>query len=262
MKVIIYSDTQEKIGYPELNRFIKTNFALPSEIIKDFPFPPSKLKFLAREFSRVRIKDANHPLADYQPLPLEIQNEERFLRTNQANRSLVYDGIKLSALFAQFLPKKNRQSCNIIITDRLLGTFSDDRRLHLRSVICGFPSFISVPGIVEASARPREFYALKARLTALGLWEQEIDKVRARFRDRFIDYCDKRFTEVIKGFLAQAIFFYVTGDPFCPRKDCRLFNSHWQEELIYSQIKKGKFCPRHAALIKKMRETVRKGEVK
>ncbi|MFZ5801073.1 MAG: DUF6775 family putative metallopeptidase [Candidatus Omnitrophota bacterium] len=251
--MIIYVDTQEKLKVPELNRFIRDNFSLPCEIKKHFPFPRLKLKFLAQEFARLRIKDAIHPPDDYPPLPLEIKNEEGFLKSGKVNRSLVYEGIKLSALFAPFIPRKSALSVNIILTDRLLCTFADDGRLHLRSIICGYPTLISIPGIVEAPAKPREFYAFKSRLMALGLWEQEGEKVRARFKNRFIDYGDPSFTEVIKGLLAQAIFFHMTREPFCPRQDCRLYNSHWQEELIYSQVKQGKFCPRHKAMLRKIR---------
>jgi len=62
----------------------------------------------------------------------------------------------------------------------------------------------------------------------------------------------QRLTEVMKGYVAQALAFHLWGDAFCPDKDCRLFNAHWQEELIFAQLKGSyEFCPKHAELLKK-----------
>jgi len=49
--------------------------------------------------------------------------------------------------------------------------------------------------------------------------------------------------------LLQAIFYYMTGDAFCDSLDCRLNNAHWQKDLLYSQLKIGKLCDKHQALL-------------
>ena len=42
----------------------------------------------------------------------------------------------------------------------------------------------------------------------------------------------------------------LTGNPFCPDKGCRLFNAHWQEELIFAQLESdGEFCPQHTSIL-------------
>lgn len=88
----------------------------------------------------------------------------------------------------------------------------------------------------------------------MGIWELEEDKLKKKFKGRFMDYEDKRISEVIKGYIAQAIIYYITGEPFCPQKGCRLFNAHWQEDLIYAQVKKKRFCRRHSAVLDKIRK--------
>ena len=141
----------------------------------------------------------------------------------------------------------------IIITNSLFATFSDmDKRIHLRSSLFSYPSIISLPGIVEAPAKPRGYYLAKQSLAHTGLWEIEEARIKKELKDRFIDYGDSRITEVLKGLVSQALFFYFTGEPFCKIRKCRLYNAHWQEELIHSQIKSGMFCARHGRILKKL----------
>ncbi|MFP6577631.1 MAG: DUF6775 family putative metallopeptidase [Candidatus Nitrosopelagicus sp.] len=55
--------------------------------------------------------------------------------------------------------------------------------------------------------------------------------------------------KIAEGYLLQAIFYYMTGDTFCDSLDCRLNNAHWQKDLLYSQLKIGKLCNKHQALL-------------
>jgi hypothetical protein len=261
--IVLCRLSEEKIDFKRLKGFVWENFAIKLEVRQNFPsLSKTAIKNLALKFSQCRVKDINNPLTRHQPLPLEIENEETYLKTGRANKSLVYDAIKLLSLFENLLAAEKLNYPQIVLADRLFGTFSADRRFHLRSIICGYPNLISIPGIIEAPARPREFYQIKNRLIGLGLWEQSCEEIKAEFKDRFIDYDDKRLTEVLKGFISQVLFFYLTGEPFCAKRDCRLFNSHWQEDLIYSQVKKGKFCPKHQAMVRLLKgecEHERKG---
>ncbi len=102
-------------------------------------------------------------------------------------------------------------------------------------------------GIVEAPAKPREFY-LKQRL---GI-ERTI--LKKEFAGRFIDHNDLRLTEIIKGYLLQAIFHQMGEKIFCHDKNCRLHNAHWQEELIQSQLDSpSEFCPAHRRILRELR---------
>lgn len=160
-------------------------------------------------------------------------------------KGLLFDFINTSRSLATTEYAKIKNTCHIILTSKLFATFDEFKRLHIRAAIFGYPSVISTSGIVEGPAKPKDYYIYKQKYARLGVWDMEADKVKARFKGRFIDYQDKRMTEVLKGYIAQAIFFYITGEPFCENKDCRLFNAHWQEDLIHAQIKKRKFCRRH-----------------
>ncbi|MEM2140160.1 DUF6775 family putative metallopeptidase [Nitrososphaera sp.] len=153
----------------------------------------------------------------------------------------LYDGFQLQQIFAQAIPEKEKSldHLHIIFTDLLACTFSeDDWRYHARTVICGTPSIISVPGIVEAPAKPREFY--------FGLsFGLDAESAKKSVRGRFVDYGDERIVDAATNFALQAMFFFLTeGEPFCDDSTCRLFNAHWQEDLIRT-LKNPALCRKH-----------------
>jgi hypothetical protein len=165
------------------------------------------------------------------------------------SRSGVYDGLKLQTLARGFIEHEELTSCHVhvLFTPLLFATWdANDSRYHARISVLSFPSLISVKGIVEAPAKPREFYELKRA----GMSEQEL---RQRLSDRFLTLKDPRLTEVAKGLVLQAIFHQIVGEPFCTDPSCRFFNAHWQEELIKAQLEEPEFCSRHEQLLSSVR---------
>ncbi|MFQ6129785.1 MAG: DUF6775 family putative metallopeptidase, partial [Candidatus Hadarchaeaceae archaeon] len=108
-------------------------------------------------------------------------------------------------------------------------------------------------GIVEAPARPKEFYVLKQRYAALGGTDAQLEELKEKFRERFIDYDDERLTEVMKGYVMQAVFYHLKLDPFCVDKRCRLWNAHWQEEMLEAQLSQPEFCEQHERELAQLR---------
>ena len=134
-----------------------------------------------------------------------------------------------------------------IHTNKLVCTYdTDDDRYHGRTVICSNPAIISTTGMIEAPARPREYYFEAMKCKTQGLSIQDLKK---NYSGKFLDYHDKRLSKIAEGCLLQAIFYYITGDAFCSSLDCRLNNAHWQKDLLYSQLKIGKLCNKHQALL-------------
>jgi len=57
----------------------------------------------------------------------------------------------------------------------------------------------------------------------------------------------------MKGYVMQAIVYHLALEPFCEDPDCRLYNAHWQEEVIHAQFDGAyEFCPRHQRLIEEL----------
>jgi hypothetical protein len=52
----------------------------------------------------------------------------------------------------------------------------------------------------------------------------------------------------------QALLYLITGEPFCNDPICRLFNAHWQHELIHAQLESlYEFCPEHQSFLDRLR---------
>jgi len=189
---------------------------------------------IANGLARARVRRPDKRELGPDPLPAEVSFERKFLGAGSSKPvGILYEGSKLVAIYSEMLTQDEMtlDHCHIVLTRQLFGTWDEnDRRYHARVSMYGFPSFISSTGIVEAPARPREYY-LGRRLGATQIALEE------SFKDRFIEYGDSRLEEVIKGYLLQALFYHITGDPFCEERDCRLFNAHWQEEMIYTQLR-------------------------
>lgn len=210
------------------------------------------LRGLAREMALARVRDPMKRHFFFEPLPGEINLELKLLQNpEQRILGLFYDGVALRRLALRLIPEEERNHghLHLVFTNRLFGTWeAADARYHARVSLYSFPCLISTTGIVEAPAKPREFYALKQQSLALGTIAYE--ELKERFRGRFIDYDDERLTEVMKGYVMQALFYHLTGNPFCEVKTCRLYNAHWQEEVILAQLgpKDSEFCDFHSKL--------------
>jgi len=207
---------------------------------------------LALRLASARVKDPTSPLQAFEPMFGEVDYERRVLEGDARAGGIVYHGAKLEEIFSSILgPRTEFSTASIVLTDRLVSTFSrDDLRQHLRTVVFGFPSVISIPGIIEAPAKPREYYVLKQQLG-----EMSAARLKSAMKGRFIDYeDDKAIADVLEGLLLQCVLFHLTLEPFCRNKGCRMFNAHWQEDLIHSQVTSKKFCKKHAELLCKLGE--------
>lgn len=248
-KVILHPDDKNiKLDFRKLNKFIKDNTALNSEV-SPIRFKKSSLKNIAEEFALCRIRELGSKAT-----PQDIDYELRYL-SGKASAGALYDGFRLSLCYQGLI--KLDDNIHIVLTNRLVATYDDAKRLHARSNILAPVSIISFSGIVEGPAKPKEYYAIKHKFTVLGLWEQNEPMVKEKFKKKFIDYGDKRIVEVVKGFILQAIVFAAEGEAFCKDKKCRLFNAHWQEDLIFSQVKSGVLCARHKKIINSIKEGVK-----
>jgi len=205
---------------------------------------------LARRLAALKVRQVNKYKPFTEPLGVEIECErKKLLYSKVKSFGILYDGFELLALLSRLIPEAelSLDHCHIIFTNQLFGTWSeDDHRYHARVSVYGFPSLISTTGVVEAPAKPRDFY-LKQQLGASLL------ALKEEFKGRFIDYNDPQLTEVMKGYVMQALFFHVTGNPFCKNKNCRLYNAHWQEDLIQTQLtSKNDFCRQHEKILTRL----------
>lgn len=213
------------------------------------------LEELARAFATARVRRLDEPHSPIEPLFGEVQFELRLLKASHVRvTGVLYDAIELQDICRSLLPRRlvNLNICHIVFTHRLFGTFGEDGRYHARVNLCGYPSLISTTGIVEAPAKPREYYSIKRGFEATGT-PVPFELIKERFHGQFIDYDDPLLTEVMKGYALQCLAYQAAGEAFCENIDCRLYNAHWQSEVLRAQIESGSICRKHTKLFEAMR---------
>lgn len=178
--------------------------------------------------------------------PADSQN----LSNNSCQKIAIIDGFYLQRIYSRIIDENESQLSHfhLVFEDNLVCTFDEnDKRYHARPIICGSPSIISIPSIIEGPAKPKGYYFKQMLKDLLSISSKEIEN---EFASTFISYDDPRLTQVATGYVIQAIFFFLTnGNPFCSQYPCRLFNSHWQEELIYTQVINPVLCEEHLRIL-------------
>ena len=256
MEIVLYDEgTSEGLDISEIARYLTRTVGEAKIEVRGNPFglnlPQSRVSDYARKIAGIKIQEIHQKiLLGQEPLYGEIEYERRRILGKTRSFGILYDGFQLQRLFFEIMSGEERRLdiAHIIFTNRLFGTWDDgNKRYHVRTSVYGIPSVISTSGLVEAPAKTREYYLLKQQYDSLGKDLTELNEI---FKGRFIDYEDERLTEVAKGYAMQAVFYHLTGNPFCEDKSCRLYNAHWQEELIFAQLESGyEFCQRHTELL-------------
>ena len=259
MRIILYDEgVAEELDIEKIAQYLAQKMNKVKVEIRGNPFvfnlPQDKVSDYARRIASIKIQEINKKTKpEQEPLHGEIEYEKKRILGKTRSFGILYDGFHLLRIFCEIM---SREECrlefvHIFFTNRLFATWDDsDKRYHLRTSVYGIPSIISTTGLIEAPARPREYYLLKQQYERLG---KNLTELKDRFKGSFIDYEDKRLTAVAKGYAMQAVFYSLTGKPFCEDKGCSLYNAHWQEELIFAQLESGyELCQRHNELLQKV----------
>ncbi len=265
--------TAKALGVEEISDYLKEKLpGIEIDIREEFfihhlaHFSPKTreeiINSLAKSTAQSRISNLDVQEISFEPLPAESEYEKRKIEEpNHKSFGILYQGLKLQRVLAELIPKeeKDLKHLHIVFTNQLFGTWSrSDGRYHARVSIYGLPTIISTTGLVEAPAKPKEYYLLKREYHTLGMRENVISDLKEKFQGRFIDYDDSRTTDVVKGYVMQALFYYLVGDPFCRDRNCRLYNAHWQEDVIQAQLEfPYEFCSSHQQILDSLRGKIR-----
>ena len=260
-KIFLYDEPAvQEIQILNLKNFLLETFHVDVEIKKCI-FNNLDGKTIEK-ISGCRIFDPKMPFKKHLPNKQEIDFEksvcedtklmEKTTMVEDAERIedvVMYDAFEIQNIIYDVITENDLNSDNLHIafTNRLICTYdTTDSRYHGRTVICSNPAIISTTGMIEAPARPKEYYLEVMKCKMQGLSIRDIKK---NYDQKFLGYHDKRLSKIAEGYLLQAVFYYLTGDAFCDNLNCRLNNAHWQKDLLYSQLKIGKLCDKHQALL-------------
>ena len=97
----------------------------------------------------------------------------------------MYDAFEIQNIIYDIVIDNNSNPSNlhIVFTNKLICTYdTNDSRYHGRTVICSNPAIISTTGMIEAPARPREYYfeAMKDKMRGLS-----IQNAKKNFKQNF-----------------------------------------------------------------------------
>ena len=248
-KIFLYDEPAvSQIQLDRLAVFLNKTFSIPVET-RDSILKFSK-KDTAEKIAACRIFNLRKPYERHNPNIDEIIFEEaNFENTSKTENIVMYDGFEIQKVLTELIPENERrlESFHIFFTNKLTCTYDyNDYRYHGRALIGANPSIISTTGIIEAPAKPKEYYIEMISNIAQGL---NIESILKKYQGEYLEYHDTRISTIVEGYAMQALFYYLTGEPFCEFRECRLFNPHWQKDLLYSQIEIGKLCKKHQKIL-------------
>jgi len=250
-KIILYEEpTVPEIQLKKIKKFITDTFPIEIEIRKNFFQFPNEEMF--EKIANTRIFDLKKQFKKYVPTIDDIQIEKENKDMSEKEPMILYDGFELQNIVTELIPinESTDDILHIVFTNKLTCTFDEgDFRYHARALIGSNPAIISTTGIIEAPAKPKQYYLD----LMISFSKESIEEVKEKFKGKFLEYHDSRLNEIVEGYLLQSIMYYETGESFCDNKECRLFNAHWQKDLFYTQIENKKFCKKHLETINKFR---------
>ncbi len=250
-KIILYDEpTVPEIQIEKIKKFITDTFQIETKIKENF-FQSTEGKAFEK-IASTRIFDLKKQFKKHNPTQDEVQIEKDNLDTSEKDVMTLYDGFELQNIISENISITDN-ILHIIFTNKLTVTFDDeDFRYHARALISSNPTIISTTGVIEAPAKPKQYYL--DLMTSFS--EDRIQEIKEKYKGEFLEYHDSRLNEIVEGYVLQAILYYGTGEAFCEKKECRLFNAHWQKDLFYSQIENKKLCNKHQENLKKLRNQI------
>nr|MCS5529098.1 hypothetical protein [Nitrosopumilus sp.] len=250
-KIIIYNEpTVPEINIKKIQEFILETFGIKIQI-RDNIFKNLDKK-VCEKIASTRIfnlkKSFEYHIPSIKEISIELENKDM---SNKEEMTL-YDGIELNKIVRELIPtiENTLNTLHIIFTNKLTCTFDEnDFRYHARSWVGSNPIIISTTGIIEAPAKPKQYYL--DLMTNFS--EEKIEDIKKKYKGQFLEYNDSRISQIVEGYILQTIFYYETGEVFCDNNQCRLFNSHWQKDLLMSQIENKKICKKHKDILIKIK---------
>ena len=233
-KIILYDEPAvPEIKINELVEFLKETFSVKVETRENI------LKYSsidsAIKIAECKIFNLRKIFEKHTPTNEEVLFEESNINdTSKTENIIMYDGFQLQKILANLIPESENieNIFHVFFTNKLTCTYDcRDFRYHGRALIGTNPSIISTTGIIEAPAKPREYYFDLMTNLRQGI---NVETIKQKYKGTYLEYNDSRLSKIVQGYLLQAIFYYETGDPFCNNLECKLFNAHWQKDLLHS----------------------------
>ena len=250
-KIILYDEpTVPEIRLDRLEKFIREIFTIEIETRENiFQYSSENI---SKKIAGCKIFDLKKPFEKHNPSAKAIQIEKENKDMSERDEMILYDGFEFHKTITELIPinENKRDTLHIIFTNKLTCTLDENNfRYHARALIGSNPAIISTTGMIEAPAKPKQYYL--DLMTNFS--KNKIEEIKKKYQGKFLEYHDSRMSEITEGYLLQAIIYYGTGEAFCEHKNCRLFNAHWQKDLFFSQLENKSFCKKHQEILDELK---------
>lgn len=246
-KIFLYDEpTVPEIKIKKQAKFLEQFFNVEVECRN--PITSNISTAMSKEIAECKIINLQNPYQKHIPTIYEITRIEK---SSQNEIMGTFDGFELQQKISKLISDEELRIdlLHIVFTKFLTCTYDyEDSRYHGRALIGSNPAIISTTGIIEAPAKPRTYYFDIMTNMQKGL---NLESIQKKYSGQYLKHHDKRLEDVIQGYLMQIVFYHITGMPFCKNKQCRLFNAHWQQDLIQSQVIDKKICLMHQQILQK-----------
>jgi hypothetical protein len=160
-KVILYSEpTVPEIQLVKIQKFIANTFPVEIELRGNFFKPIDGQIF--EKIASTRIFDLKKQFKKHIPSIEDVRIEKEGRDTSDQETMMLYDGFEMQKIITEFIPTGERtdSTLHVIFTNKTTCTFddNDDFRYHARALIGSNPAIISTTGIIEAPAKPKQYY--------------------------------------------------------------------------------------------------------
>ena len=172
-KIFLYDEPAvQEIQISNLKNFLTETFSVDVEI-KRCIFNNMSEKTIEK-ISGCRIFDPKISFKSHIPDKQETDFEKRVCKdTSLMEKTIMaedaeriedvvmYDAFEIQNIIYDTITENDAEPGNlhIVFTNKLICTYdTTDSRYHGRTVICSNPAIISTTGMIEAPARPREYY--------------------------------------------------------------------------------------------------------
>ena len=215
-------------------------------------FRDQMIESLSQRLARARIRNqvGRNPLSE--PLAGEVEFERlKLVDQGVAAFGYLYDAPKFLDICGELIETEERgpEFAHIVFTNQLLASWDEaDGKYHARTIVCGGVGVVSTTGLVEAPAKSPEYYLLTQQSAASGISGLAELAITPQIAAEALFYEDDRITDVVKGYVLQAVMYQLTGQPFCDDPGCRLFNARSQKQMLHAQLDEAyDLCPKHEA---------------
>lgn len=248
--IILDGDIEEIEGIAEV---VINHFTIQSEVINIIDIMES-IKIdtvdIFRRIAGCKYSDTKGTIRK-EILPHEINIEKEYIAGKCRVSPGIYNAYLLTGLLRKIITEyvPHITYFPVIIGGRYIATHTEGG-MHLRTVVLGYPVYISIPGIYEAPAKDLDFHVLRTIIATLGPG-QYIPEIHLRTAN-YKSLIKRALNNIVTSFILQGIAYFYYDMIFCTNPHCALYDNHRLNQILKNTYPQLQLCTRHRMIFAKI----------